>query len=170
MKTFWLQVKICIGKYISFGGNATRSEFWSWVLFVALVSGILFGMAAMLAIIRNSAGPDTTSNPLYWLSSIIFYIFMLLGLFLIFCLLPTLTVAVRRLRDAGYQPWIVIFPILLLLGSYYPALVVALSGMDATPPEIPLSYCYIYLAITTAVCLLYAFFLCRDKKALQVTE
>ncbi len=170
MKTFWLQVKTCIGKYISFGGNATRSEFWSWVLFVAIVSGVLFGMAAMLAIIRNSAGPDTTSNPLYWLSSIIFYIFMLLGLFLIFCLLPTLTVAVRRLRDAGYQPWIVIFPILLLLGSYYPALVVALSGMDDTPPEIPLSYCYIYLAITTAVCLLYVIFLCRDKKALQVTE
>ena len=111
MKTFWLQVKTCIGKYISFRGNATRSEFWSWVLFVAIVSGILFGMAAMLAIIRNSAGLDTTSNPLYWLSSIIFYIFMLLGLFLIFCLLPTLTVAVRRLRDAGYQPWIVIFPI-----------------------------------------------------------
>ena len=170
MKAFWLHVKTCIGKYISFGGNATRSEFWSWLLFVALVSGILFGMAAMLAIIRNSAGPDTTSNPLNWLSSIIFYIFMLLGLFLLFCLLPTLAVAVRRLRDAGYQPWIVIFPILLLLGSYYPVLVVALSGMDNTPPEIPLSYCYIYLVFTTAICLLYAFFLCRDKKTLQVTE
>ena len=164
MKTFWLQVKICIGKYISFGGNATRSEFWSWVLFVAIVSGVLFGMAAMLAIIRNSAGPDTTTNPLYWLSSIIFYIFMLLGLFLLFCLLPTLAVTVRRLRDAGYHPWIIIIPILLLIGSYHPTMIIALSGMDTTPPEIPLPYCYAYLALTVAVCLFYAFILNRPTK------
>ena len=170
MKTFWLNVKTCIGKYLGFGGNASRSEFWSWVLFVAVVSGILFGVAAILAIIRNSAGPDTTSNPLYWLSSIIFYIFVLLGLFLLFCLLPTLAVAVRRLRDAGYQPWIIIIPFLLLIVSYYPVLIVALSGMDSTPPEIPLPYCYTYLAFTTAVCLLFAFFLSRDNKALRVKE
>lgn len=65
MKTFWLHIKTCIGKYVGFCGNASRSEFWSWVLFVAVVSGMLFGMAAMLAFIRNSGGPDTTSNPLY---------------------------------------------------------------------------------------------------------
>ena len=167
MKSFWLHIKTCISKYVGFRGNASRSEFWSCVLFVAVVSGILFGMAAMLAIIRNSAGPDTTSNPLYWLSLIIFYLFMLLSLFLLFCLLPTLAVAVRRLRDAGYQPWIIIIPFLLLIVSYYPVLIVALSGMDSTPPEIPLPYCYIFLAFTTAVCLLFAFFLSRDKKALR---
>ena len=160
-KTFWSNIKICISKYTGFSGNATRTEFWSWALFVAIVSGILFGMAAMLAIIRNSAGPDTTSNPLYWLSSIIFPIFMLLALFLLFCLLPTLAVAVRRLRDAGYHPWIIIIPVLLLIGSYHPALVIALSGMDSTPPEIPLPYCYAYLTVTALVCFLYVIFLNR---------
>ena len=35
-----------------FGGNASRSEFWSWALFVAVVSGILFGVAATLAFVR----------------------------------------------------------------------------------------------------------------------
>ena len=165
MKSFWSHVKNCISKYVDFSGNAKRSEFWSWILFVVVISGVLFGAAAMLAIIRNSAGPDTTSNPLYWLSSIIFHIFILLGLFLLFCLLPTIAVAVRRLRDAGYRPWIIIFPILLLIGSYHPVLVIALSGMDTTPPEIPLSYCYAYLAFMVAVCLLYAIFLNRITKS-----
>lgn len=164
MKTFWVFVKTCIGKYANFSGNATRREFWSWASFVAVVSGGLFGMAAMLAIIRNSAGPDTASNPLSWLSSIIFPIFILLGLFLVFSLLPTLAVTVRRLRDAGYHPWIIVFPVLLLIGSFYPALVVALSGMDNTPPEIPFPYCYAYLTFTVGVCLLYAIFLNRVSK------
>lgn len=164
MKTFWLHVKTCIGKYMSFSGYAKRSEFWTWALFVTIVSCVLFGAAVMLAIIRNSAGPDTTSNPLYWLSSIIFYIFMLLGLFYLFCLLPTLAVAVRRLRDAGYYPWTIVIPIILLIGSYHPALVVAISGMDSNPPEIPLPYCYAYLCLTVVVCLLYAILLCRATK------
>ena len=161
MKTFWLHVKTCIAKYNSFSGNATRSEFWSWALFVAVVSGGLMGAAAMLVMIRNSAGPDTASNPLNWLSMVFFPILILLGLFLLFCLLPTLAVTVRRLRDAGYKPWIIIFPLLLLIGCIHPALVVALSGMDSTPPEIPLPCCYAYLAFTAAVFLLYAIILNR---------
>ena len=130
-------------------------------MFVALVSGGLIGAMAILVIIRNSAGPDTASNPLNWLSMIFFPILILLGLFLLFCLLPTLAVTVRRLRDAGYRPWIIIFPLLLLIGCIHPALVVALSGMDNTPPEIPLPYCYAYLAFTAAVFLLYAIILNR---------
>ena len=133
-------------------------------MFVAVVSGILFGVAAILVAIRYSVGPDTVSNPLNWLSSIIFPILIILGVFLLFCLLPTLAVAVRRLRDAGFRPWIIIFPLLLLLGSCYPTLIIALSGMDNTPPEIPLPYCYAYLAFTAIVCLLYATFLNRDTK------
>ena len=166
MKTLWTHVKTCVGKYVCFSGNASRSEFWSWVLFVAVVSGVLFGAAVIVAFIRSCAGPDTVSNPLYWLSSVIFYIFMLLGLFLLFCLLPTLAVAVRRLRDAGYHPWIIIFPVLLLIGSWSPTLIVALSGMGTTPPEIPLPYCFVYLTFTALVCLLYAVLLFRETKSI----
>ena len=164
MKTFWVHVKTCISKYGSFGGKATRSEFWNWALFVAVVSGALFGVAALLVFIRYSAGPDTVSNPLNWLSSIILPVLVILSLFLLFCLFPTLAVAIRRLRDAGFRPIIIIFPLLLLLGSCYPTLIIALSGMDTTPPEIPLPYCYAYLAFTAAVCLLYAVFLNRKTK------
>ena len=41
------------------------------------VSGVLFGSAAILVIIRNSVGMDTVSNPLNWLGSIIFPSFRL---------------------------------------------------------------------------------------------
>ena len=58
-------------------------------LFVAVVSGMLLGVVAMLVIIRGIAGPDTAANPLNWVSSIIYHIFIILGLFLLFCLLPT---------------------------------------------------------------------------------
>ena len=164
MKTFWINIKTCIDKYLCFSGNASRSEFWNWALFVAIVSGVLFGSAAILVIIRNSVGMDTVSNPLNWLGSIIFPILLLLGIFLLFCLLPTLSVTIRRLRDAGYHPWIIIIPILFLIGSYHPVSVIALSGMDNTPPEIPLSYCYAYIVFTGAVCVLYATFLNRANK------
>ena len=164
MNIFWSHVRTCIGKYLCFSGNATRSEFWNWALFVAVVSGVLLGAAAMLVVIHNIAGPDTASNPLNWLGSIFFSILILFGLFILFCLLPTVAVTVRRLRDAGYHPWIVIIPILLLIGSLHPTLVVALSGMNTTPPEIPLSYCYVYLTFTAAVCLLYVTFLLRKTK------
>lgn len=168
MRAFWLHIKTCIGKYICFRGNASRSEFWHWMLFVAIISGGLFGIAATLIVIRNSVGLDTADNPLNWFGSIIFPIFVLLGLFILFCLLPTLAITVRRLRDAGYRPWIIIFPLLLLMGSFHPALVIALSGMsNNTPPEIPLSCCYAYLAFTAVVCLLYAYFLNQEKNRLN---
>lgn len=157
-------VKTCLRKYAAFGGRATRGEFWCWALFVAAVAVVLYGMMATLVIIRSLAGPDLPSNPLNWLSWVILPLFLLLALFLLFTLLPTLAVTVRRLRDAGFRPWIVILPLLLLVGAFWPALVVALSGMGNTPPEIPLPYCYAYLGITAAVCLLYAAFLCRDGK------
>ena len=164
MKTIWFHVKTCIIKYVSFGGNATRSEFLYWMLFVAVVSATLFGVAAMLVIIRTLAGPDTASNPLNWLSLIFFPILILFALFLLFSFLPTLSVTVRRLRDAGYRPWIIIFPLLLVMGSFHPAIVVAHSGMDTTPPEIPLPYCYLYLTFTAIVCLLYVFLLIQKTK------
>lgn len=161
MKIFWLHIKTCISKYASFGGYATRSEFWHWALFVAIITAILSEAASTLLFVHMSGGPDTADNPLNWLGPIFFVVLILLGLFLLFCLLPTLAVIVRRLRDAGYQPWIIVFPVLLLLGAIHPALVLTLSNMDSTPPEIPLIYCHAYLSLTAAVCVLYLVFLSR---------
>jgi len=134
------------------------------VLFVSAVAVPLLGAVLLMVIIRSAAGTDTLDNPLNWLSYIIQPLMVLLGLFLLFCLLPTLAAAVRRLRDAGYSPWLMAIPVAMLIGAYHPFLVVALSGMDDTPPEIPLPLCFAYLAATGVVCLVFILLLTRKSK------
>ena len=164
MNPIWTNVMTCLRKYACFRGRASQSEFWYWVLFVAVVAGVLFGMAAMLALIRSAAGPDTMENPLNWFSYIIYPIMVLLGAFLLFCLLPTLAAGTRRLRDAGYRPWLMVIPVALVIGAYHPLLDVALSGMDDTPPEIPLPLSLAYLFVTGAVCLVFALMLTKKSR------
>ena len=62
-------------KYIAFGGKADRTEFWYFVLYSFLVSFVLGLLFAPLAALFNLA-----------------------------ILLPSLSVAARRLRDAGHSP------------------------------------------------------------------
>ncbi|MBR2863319.1 MAG: DUF805 domain-containing protein, partial [Bacteroidaceae bacterium] len=65
-------IKTCFSKYATFSGRATRSEYWWWALFTALVSWILFFVFPILVPIAG----------------------------LVF-LLPSLAVLVRRLHDTG---------------------------------------------------------------------
>ena len=66
--------------YFRFKGTATRSEYWYWMLFVTVV-----GVVAKLA----SAEID------------------LLGIWIALVIFPTVTVLIRRLRDAGHgSGWI----------------------------------------------------------------
>lgn len=164
MNPIWINVRTCLRKYVCFRGRASQSEFWYWALFVAVIAGLLFGVALLLVIIRSAAGSDTPDNPLNWFSYIIYPLMVLLGVFLLFCLLPTLAAAVRRLRDAGYSPWLAVIPVAFLVGAYHPLLVVALSGMDSTPPEIPLPLCFAYLAATGIVCIAFALLLTRKSR------
>lgn len=161
MNSFWSNVKTCLRKYVGFRGKAPQSEFWCWALFVVVVAGLLFGVALLLVFIRSAAGPDTPDNPLNWLGYIIYPLMVLLGQFLLFSLLPTLAAASRRLRDAGYSPWLAVIPVVFLIGACHPLLVVALSGMDNTPPEIPLPLCFAYLAVTGVICIAFAFLLTK---------
>ena len=87
-----------------------------------------------------------------------------LGVFLLFCLLPTLAAGTRRLRDAGYRPWLMVIPVVLVIGTYHPLLDVALSGMDDTPLEIPLPLSLAYLFVTGAVCLVFALMLTKKSR------
>jgi len=69
--------------YAEFMGRAARAEFWWWALFTILVASAL----NLFAVIR--IGDDANLGSL------------LAGLWGLAILLPTLAVAVRRLRDAG---------------------------------------------------------------------
>ena len=92
--TFGDAITTVFRKYAEFTGRATRSEFWWFVLFSTLVSSALSAL--------NLATPEgmiSTGSSLA-------------GVWSIAVLVPTLAVAVRRLRDAG-RTWAELFWILL---------------------------------------------------------
>ena len=92
--SFGEAIQTVFRKYAEFTGRATRAEFWWWALFNVLVASAL----SLFNVIRigNNA----------YLGS------LLAGLWSIAVLLPSLAVAVRRLRDAGYG-WGYLFFILV---------------------------------------------------------
>jgi uncharacterized membrane protein YhaH (DUF805 family) len=82
---FWQSVSTGFRKYADFNGRASRPEFWWWVLFTTVVNAALNTLplgAISYAEGALSAGP-------------------LSALWTVVILVPSLAVAVRRLRDAG---------------------------------------------------------------------
>ncbi len=85
--TFLKAIKSGFHNYAHFSGRATRWEFWWWVLFTVLVGTVLG--AIPLPVFQ------------YWDGTMLFA--PALGpVWHLAVLLPTLAVAVRRLRDAAY--------------------------------------------------------------------
>lgn len=82
--TFKQAIDLGFSNYAEFNGRASRSEFWWWVLFTALI-------AAALSLFESiSLGGDKNLGSL------------LSGMWSLAILLPSLAVGVRRLRDADY--------------------------------------------------------------------
>jgi uncharacterized membrane protein YhaH (DUF805 family) len=69
-------IKAGFKNYVNFRGTATRPEYWYWILFTGLIGIVLAAL--------DSSGSTST------IASLAF-------------LLPSLGVAVRRLRDAGFS-------------------------------------------------------------------
>ena len=92
--TFPQAITTVFSKYVDFSGRASRSEFWYFVLFSVIVSTAL---GALNLVTPRGVIPIGNSLASVW--SIV-------------VLLPTLGVAVRRLRDAGF-PWTQLFWLLL---------------------------------------------------------
>jgi uncharacterized membrane protein YhaH (DUF805 family) len=68
-------------KYVQFGGRARRAEYWTFVLFNALISLVLA-----------------------WFETHVHLSFWFTGAYALAVLLPGLAVSVRRLHDSG-KPW-----------------------------------------------------------------
>ncbi|MFE3025993.1 DUF805 domain-containing protein [Nocardia tengchongensis] len=96
---FGAALKSALTQYVSFSGRARRSEFWWFTLFYY---GLLFG-AAMFGRALSGAGGS--------LVSILFPI-VLFSLFL-----PSVSVRVRRLHDAGYSGWCLMVALLPVVGG-----------------------------------------------------
>jgi uncharacterized membrane protein YhaH (DUF805 family) len=92
--SFGEAIQTVFRKYAEFTGRATRAEFWWWALFNVLVASAL----SLFNVIRIGDNAYLGS--------------LLAGLWGIAVLLPSLAVAVRPLRDAGYG-WGLLFFILV---------------------------------------------------------
>ncbi|WP_237051485.1 DUF805 domain-containing protein [Magnetospirillum sp. ME-1] len=88
-------VKTCIGKYATFQGRASRSEYWYFTLFMLilnLISGVIAGASlGVLAVL-----------PLV----------LTIALFV-----PALAVSVRRLHDLDKSGWWVLIILIPLIGG-----------------------------------------------------
>lgn len=91
--------------YMDFEGTATRQQYWMYILMqiiVGFVLGIVLGtLSAIFGMISENLG------------MIIGVLIMILaGLISLALLLPSLGIAVRRLRDAGFSPWLILLALI----------------------------------------------------------
>lgn len=98
--SFGEAIQTVFRKYAEFMGRAGRAEFWWWALFTVLVASAL----NLFDVIRIGDNGNLGS--------------LLAGLWGIAILLPSLAVAVRRLRDSGYS-WGYLFFILVPIAGIF---------------------------------------------------
>ena len=92
-------VKMSFARYASFGGRATRSEYWYFTLFHLLA----ISFATVVSYLALLASPAL---------GIIFYSVVVFG-----TVLPHLAVSVRRLHDVNRTGWWYLFGFVPLLGA-----------------------------------------------------
>lgn len=96
---FVTAIKTCLGKYATFKGRASRSEFWYWTLFTWLLS-----VAAMLVDSAMGGGVSAAEPGIQVVSTIV-----MLAIWM-----PTLAVSVRRLHDVNRTGWWVLLALTVL--------------------------------------------------------
>lgn len=102
--SFATAVRTCFQKYATFEGRAKRSEFWWWMLFQSLVTGVvaLIGVVFIIAAGTGNSGGQV-NGPLVVIGGIFYVLAILVGIAL---LVPTYAVGCRRLHDRGMSGWL----------------------------------------------------------------
>lgn len=97
--TFGQSISTCFGKYATFSGRASRSEYWWWYLFNVLMSfmigfidGLVFGQNSIFTILCS-----------------------------LILLLPGISVGVRRCHDTNHSGWWLLCPIYNLVLMLLPS-------------------------------------------------
>ncbi len=90
----------CFQKYADFQGRARRMEYWSFVLFNAILGLV----AAILDNLTGLAIPAVGYGPIY-------------GLFCLVTFIPGLSVFVRRMHDIGRSGWYFLIAFIPFVGA-----------------------------------------------------
>lgn len=89
-------IAACLKRYAAFSGRASRTEYWYWVLFQTL---LLVVLATLDAAFFSGRG-------------------VLTGFALVGFVLPGVAVTVRRLHDADYSAWVLLFMLVPAIGIF----------------------------------------------------
>lgn len=116
-------VKRGFRKYATFSGRAGRGEYWWWILGVSIVEVVLGGLGLGLGL-ATSTDRGKTPGVAAWPFLILLVIFALA------VIVPTIALTVRRLHDSGNSGWLY----LLALIPYVGGLVVLIFGLLNTSP------------------------------------
>ena len=110
MMDFWESVRTCFRKYFNFKGRARRSEYWWFFLFslVACVIWALFG-TLLLALPVGMMTEHLSGSETAGLTTMI----IILAVPLLFLVLPSFSLQVRRLHDTGRSGWWVVAMVVL---------------------------------------------------------
>lgn len=101
--SFTESVRTCLNKFATFDGRATRSEFWWFYLFAALVGFVVYIPVFVLMMIGASSN-DGAMSGIVALLMVIFSI--ILAIVVIALYIPLLAVGSRRLHDRGQSGWL----------------------------------------------------------------
>lgn len=103
-------VRTCLQlKYATFSGRASRSEYWWFFLFVALVAMVLVGIGG--GIMGTSGIEQMQAGGSMPVASMVF--FGIAAIFYLAVLLPVIAVTVRRFHDRDLSGWIYLAAIVL---------------------------------------------------------
>lgn len=106
--TFAQSVKTVLSKYATFMGRAARSEYWWFALFIFLVSVPLAAVDQLL--VSPALGFESFDENSPQIVS---------GLFSLAMLLPSISVAVRRMHDLNKSGWWVLIILVPLIGFLF---------------------------------------------------
>ncbi|AQS41656.1 MAG: Hypothetical protein BHV28_09600 [Candidatus Tokpelaia hoelldobleri] len=109
---FQKAVSTCLKKkYATFSGRASRSEYWWFFLFNALIFAVFYIIMLLAGAMFITSGQHEPSTGLMIFSGI----FMLLAfIFFVGLIIPNISVTVRRLHDRNLSGWWL--PVYLLAG------------------------------------------------------
>ncbi len=141
----WNSLVQTFKNYFLFKGRADRKEFWTWALAMLAVSFVFICILGVIAFINSLLYRDSEISVLSGLFTAGITLF---GLFWLVMFMPSLTVSVRRLHDAGITPWLLIIPIALGIFTFLVLCDQALYNMD---PSTPARYSFAFACIMSAV-------------------
>ena len=96
---FCSAIKLCFQNYAKCSGRSRSSEFWYFYLFIFI---LVFVFYALILVMANTAFYEYNEyNNTYYYSSGYSFLIIVFYIFLLFCDIPMISVAVRRLHDTG---------------------------------------------------------------------